>query len=228
MVLNNFDRDVTEYYYKSTFSSDEITVTALAEDAGAIVKVNGPLKFVDNRVVARITVTAPSGSEKTYVITIEKEVIVDNEGEKNVEPPEIKVDDLIKNIDIKINGDIFYGISPGTDISFIIGKISSQGGSAVINNADNNNKSSGVINTLDKVVISGTKESRTYNIAIRGDINGDGDITVLDLLKCQKHLLGSTKLTGTQFYAADTNYDNELTILDLLKIQKHILGSSKL
>ena len=163
----------------------EITVTALAEDAGAIVKVNGPLKFVDNRVVARITVTAPSGSEKTYVITIEKEVIVDNEGEKNVEPPEIKVDDLIKNIDIKINGDIFYGISPGTDISFIIGKISSQGGSAVINNADNNNKSSGVINTLDKVVISGTKESRTYNIAIRGDINGDGDITVLDLLKCQ-------------------------------------------
>ena len=129
---------------------------------------------------------------------------------------------------MRINGDIFYGISPGTDVSFIINKITSQGGKAIINKADNSNRSSGAMSTLDKVVISGTKESKTYNIAVRGDLNGDGEITVLDLLKCQKHLLGSIVLSGTQFYAADTNYDNEITVLDLLKIQKHILGSSNL
>ena len=79
-----------------------------------------------------------------------------------------------------------------------------------------------------KLIITGTSETKSFDIAIRGDLNGDGDITILDLLKCQKHLLGSSKLTDVRFYAADTNYDGDITILDLLKIQKHILGSSKL
>ena len=227
VVLNNFDKDVTEYYYKSAFDTDEVNVTALAEDVGATINGTGVIKLIDNKGVARIVVTAPSGTQKTYVVTIEREVVIDSGG-NNIEPPEIKVDDLIKNIDVKMNGDIFYGISPGTDINYMINKIKNLGGNVVVNNSNNENKSSGYLFTLDKVVISGTKESKTYNIAIRGDLNGDGEITVLDLLKCQKHLLGSSKLVGTQFYAADTNYDNDITILDLLKIQKHILGSSKL
>ncbi len=227
VLLNNFDKDVTEYYYKANFNSDDINVTAVAEDNGATINGMGVLKLVNDKVTARIVVTAPSGTQKTYVVTIEKEVIIDSGG-NNIEPPEIKVDNIIKNIDIKTNGDIFYGMSPGTDVSYIINKVNGLGGKVVVNKVNNENKSSGSLFTLDKVIISGTKESKTYNIAIRGDLNGDGEITVLDLLKCQKHLLGSSKLVGTQFYAADTNYDNEITILDLLKIQKHILGSSKL
>lgn len=227
VTLNSFDKDVTEYYYKAAFDSDDINVTAVAEDSGATINGTGVLKLVNNKVTARIVVTAPSGTQKTYVVTIEKEVIIDSGG-NNIEPPEIKVDNIIKNIDIKTNGDIFYGMSPGTDVSYIINKVNGLGGKAVVNKVNNENKSSGSLFTLDKVIISGTKENKTYNIAIRGDLNGDGEITVLDLLKCQKHLLGSSKLVGTQFYAADTNYDNEITILDLLKIQKHILGSSKL
>ena len=60
-------------------------------------------------------------------------------------------------------------------------------------------------------------------MAIKGDVSGDGEITILDLLKVQKHLLKASLLTDEYLVAADTSDDNEVTILDLLRIQKYIL-----
>ncbi len=223
--LSNFDKDVTEYYYKLTTEEDTVKIVALTEDSQATINGTGNLKFVNNLVTANIVVTAPSGTKKTYVLTIEKQIT--EPVEKKIEVPEIKVDSIVNEIEVKISNDIIYGISPGTDVNTILERIKSKGGNGEIK--DNNTiKTSGPIGTTNILIISGTSESKTYNIAIRGDLNGDGDISILDLLKCQKHLLGSYKLTGSQFFASDTNYDGDITILDLLKIQKHILGSSKL
>ena len=227
VLINGFDRDVTEYYYKAPFVSDDVNVTVVTEDPGATVSGAGVLKLVENRATARIIVTAPSGTQKTYVVTVERETVID-EGGNNIVGPEIKVDNVINGMEVKTNGDIMFGFSPGTDVSFIINKANDQGAKAVINSANNDNKSSGKMNTLDKAIITGSRESKTYNIAVRGDIDGDGEISALDLLKCKKHILGVYKLEGAQFFAGDTSFDNEINALDLLKIKKHIIGSSKL
>ena len=59
---------------------------------------------------------------------------------------------------------------------------------------------------------------------IKGDVNGDGKITVEDQLMIRAHILGHITLTGDALIAADTNNDGEIKVTDILKIQRHLLG----
>ena len=59
---------------------------------------------------------------------------------------------------------------------------------------------------------------------IKGDVNGDGKITVEDQLMIQAHILGYITLTGDALIAADTNNNGEITTADIFKIQKHLSG----
>lgn len=59
---------------------------------------------------------------------------------------------------------------------------------------------------------------------IKGDVNGDGKITVEDLMLVRAHLLGNITLRGDAFIAADTNNNGEITISDLSNIRLHLMG----
>lgn len=63
-----------------------------------------------------------------------------------------------------------------------------------------------------------------YNILIYGDVNGDGKINSVDLLKLQRHILRLEPLDGLLLKAANVlkNGKNPSTV-DMLKIQRHIL-----
>lgn len=57
-----------------------------------------------------------------------------------------------------------------------------------------------------------------------GDVNGDGKINVLDVLKIQRHILGLETLSGSAATAGDVNGNGKLDVLDVLLLQKKILG----
>lgn len=56
----------------------------------------------------------------------------------------------------------------------------------------------------------------------KGDINGDGQVTLADVLLLQRYLAGGTTLDSTQLSHADTNSDGAVTLSDVLLIQKYI------
>ena len=58
---------------------------------------------------------------------------------------------------------------------------------------------------------------------LRGDTNGDGKITLIDLANVQRHLLKLITLTGNNFKGGDTNGDGKITLIDLANIQRHLL-----
>lgn len=58
----------------------------------------------------------------------------------------------------------------------------------------------------------------------KGDVNADGKVNALDLLRLQRHILGIQSLAGANLTAGDVNADGKVNALDLLKIQRHILG----
>ena len=61
-----------------------------------------------------------------------------------------------------------------------------------------------------------------------GDINGDGSIDSVDLLKIRQHLIGVNILTDSSLSAADINKDGVVDSVDLLRIRQHLIGTNKI
>ena len=58
----------------------------------------------------------------------------------------------------------------------------------------------------------------------RADLDGNGTLNSLDLLKAQQQILGYGEISGTGWYNCDTNSDNKIDATDLTAIQMVIVG----
>lgn len=59
---------------------------------------------------------------------------------------------------------------------------------------------------------------------IKGDINNDGKLSIIDMLTIFRYKSGEISLTNDEIARADTDGDGSVTIADALLIQKHITG----
>lgn len=115
-------------------------------------------------------------------------------------------------------------IKPDTSADSFLGNLSVSNGNAVVVDSSGNAKS-GNLATGDKVqILQNGSIYETYEISVNGDINGDGKLTVFDILKVQDYILKKSSLSGTYLSSADYNKDGNVNILDLLLIQQYILG----
>ena len=67
-------------------------------------------------------------------------------------------------------------------------------------------------------------ENSPVAVVKKGDTNGDGKVTLMDIANVQRHMLGLISLTGNNFVGADTNSDGKISLIDLANIQRHLLG----
>ena len=58
----------------------------------------------------------------------------------------------------------------------------------------------------------------------RGDVSGDGKVSMMDLLVLRKYLAGITELTETQMKAADVNNDGKVSMMDVLWLRQYLAG----
>jgi uncharacterized repeat protein (TIGR02543 family) len=61
-----------------------------------------------------------------------------------------------------------------------------------------------------------------------GDINGDGEVGMIDLLLLRLHIVEAIKLDGHSFVAADLNKDGVVGLSDLLLLRQYIAGDINL
>lgn len=130
----------------------------------------------------------------------------------------------------KISGSTITKVAENTAVAGFVGDFSVGTGSVRLFSADGKAKDSGNVGTGDvlKLFDSAGKELGAYSVVIYGDVNGDGKISALDLLRIQKYLLGTVKLSGAYATAADVTKDGSVKALDLLRIQKHLLGTQSI
>ena len=62
------------------------------------------------------------------------------------------------------------------------------------------------------------------DVVIYGDISGDGLVSIVDLVRLNRHILNVSKLSGAGLSAADANRNGSVNIQDLVIINRHILG----
>lgn len=74
------------------------------------------------------------------------------------------------------------------------------------------------------VIVTNSDVIRNAKIFAIGDVNSDGDISVVDATLVQKYIVGLENLKDLQKKSADVNDDNEISVVDATLIQKYIVG----
>ena len=171
----------------------------------------------DNEIV--LTVTAASGKTLDYVIHITRK---EGEGEIIIPDPEITSDLTF--------GDYLTGIQPDTTVEAFKQKITLANGKLKVYDAKGAEKTGGNICTGDKIKIFKTDDALFMEkvIIIYGDINGNGSIDAIDLIRLQKQQINLLEISGVYAVAADVNKDKSMTAVDLIRIQKHLIQLIKI
>ena len=160
----------------------------------------------------------------------DNEVILpdDDSEEEIVTEPDIDVNTGVVASGFKIDGEVISNISFNTSVDSINSMLSSINANLKVTDYLDRygNKASGNVGTGDTLVISNGSTSISYKIVIYGDNNGDGKVSVVDLLRVQKDILGSSSLSTYDRKASDTNKDGSVDVVDLLRVQKQILGNN--
>ena len=132
----------------------------------------------------------------------------------------VTVNDIVSKLAVKVSGNIMYGVSPGLQVNTLINSIVTSKGSAKVYDGYGNEKTNGILATYDKIVIEGTSDSATYYLAVRGDVNGDGNVDFNDMVKVNTFRLNKSTLEEEFIRAADVTEDGVVDFKDLVEINK--------
>ena len=225
-----FSTFTTEYNLVVANDVTSVDVGATAMVQGTEVTGTGTYNLGEGVNSIVITAKAENGAERKYTITIVRmNAAGDGEISNNPNPPEPPTNktefstSLIKSDDTGM----INGIEPGMSVEEIKTKLNVSAGTAEIQDSSGNAKAEGKICTGDKIVVKDNSGNvvYSYNAVIYGDVNGDGVISIKDLLIIRKCILGAMSLEEIYGQAGNANRDDAgVTIKDVLVLRKYILG----
>lgn len=124
--------------------------------------------------------------------------------------------------------DSYVTIPLGTTAAHMIIAIKTSGGSATITRDGNNIGEQEKLGTADIVNITVGQETRSYRIIVKGDVNGDGNVSAIDYVKIRKHLMNAGSLTGSFEIAGDIDNDGSIKAIDYVKVRKYLMGTGEI
>lgn len=220
VTLSNFNKDVISYTKYIPSKTQKVNITATPSSSLSVVEGTGEYTITENETIIEVKVTNEINETKTYSITLIK-----------TDEDLMSVNDLVNKLGVKVNENIVSIVAPNTKSNTILDKVSTNSVTAQAVLTDKNGKTKSNTSSLatnDKLKITVMNgETKEFTILVLGDIDGNSKSDIIDLLKLKKHLLKTTKLSGTAIEAADVNSDNVVDILDLLIMKKYILGKVK-
>lgn len=117
---------------------------------------------------------------------------------------------------IDTNKNYIYGILPNVKISEFKANI--------IANVDYKiyDKDERVITNEEEIVSTGMKiktENKVYTLIVKGDVNGDGKITITDVVKCNLYSVHIKVPNEIEKIAADVSGDGKISITDVVQLK---------
>ena len=200
------DTDGSQYL---TPVDDVVTTNEKAITTASVNLRNGP--GLSNTVVKR---TVIEGAELTIIDKMTYEVsgytwyrVKLLDGTQGYMASKYLTDEIIPTEKYKIS-DNYIIVAPGRTIEDI---------EDATNNSEN-------FATGSRIMLGETE----YILVVKGDVNGDGDITPLDYVKIKNHIMNISSLDDCYKLAADSNGDGNISPLDYVKVKNHIMNISKI
>ena len=126
-----------------------------------------------------------------------------------------------------VSGGTISKIGIGTTAGTLLGNLA-EGSYAKVYQGNQEVAKSALIGTgMTVKIMDGNTVKAMATIVVTGDTNGDGKLSITDMLAAKAHLLKKSSLSGASGQAADTNGDGGVSITDFIQMKAHILGKSK-
>lgn len=165
-----------------------------------------------NLTVDTTTQSTPAGINATYTLFLQNNgtggdsymLAVDNQ-------------DNAARANLSIVSPVF--VSSGATRNFTLNVTNSAAGNFSVNVTASSN------NDTSKLMYINTTTTVT---TLKGDVNGDGQVTIVDALFIAQYTVGTRALTPAQLAAADVNGDGQVTVVDALFIAQFTVGTRTL
>ena len=129
-------------------------------------------------------------------------------------------DDTITSSVYVITQTMIDKISPNTNVNTFKNNISTEVGYTIVNAKGEELQNTQEIGTGDKLI---TETNKEYTLIVTGDLNGDGNVTLIDMSLLRKHYLEIESLQDEYLKAADMDNNNIISLRDIANMRKTIL-----
>lgn len=211
-LMPAFDIYKTEYEMIVPVDTSYASINAVPSDPGAKVTGVGNVQLTGQVTDIKVTVTSTSGEKKVYTVTVAKEA---NAGGS------------LTSSKYTIGTQI-TGVAFNTSVSTFKANVSVPAGYTLkLVDGKGNQLISGNVGTGTKAVLydQNGKAVQSPVIVIKGDTNGDGKISSVDILMTQRHVISTYNLSGAYNSGADINKDGKVSSVDILMMQRHVIGT---
>ena len=217
--VSNFSYNTYNYNVYLDKSTTSVKIDATTIVGTSKVSGIGTIEINNDEQTNKVIVTAENGKTRIYTINFIREAM-----------ETITVSDAMQHSGFKYNDNYLFGINVGTNVSVLIGNISSYNHTVeiVVKDKVDKVKTNDVFKTGDKVTITGKDGSKIYTILIYGDANGDGKISAIDYVNVKNYIMKSSNLTGVYELSADVNRDGKVNAVDYVQIKNNIMGKNKI
>lgn len=197
----NFDKNILEYNLNTEL--DEINISAISSNENSTISGIGKKILELGNNSFNIIVTAEDNSTRTYTLNVNKVKMEDN-----------KI--IFNGLTVNEDKNYIYKIEVGTSIDTIINCVSTNGKVSVIRDNDIS-----ITATGQKLKIDFDDYSVEYIIIVKGDVNGDGKVTLSDITTALKGYRKKIDFTDYMFTAIDFNDDGEFKLSDIVSHLKY-------
>lgn len=197
----NFDKNILEYNLNTEL--DEINISAISSNENSTISGIGKKILELGNNSFNIIVTAEDNSTRTYTLNVNKVKMEDN-----------KI--IFNGLTVNEDKNYIYKIEVGTSIDTIINSVSTNGKVSVIRDNDTS-----ITATGQKLKIDFDDYSVEYIIIVKGDVNGDGKVTLSDITTALKGYRKKIDFTDYMFTAIDFNDDGEFKLSDIVSHLKY-------
>lgn len=208
-----FSKDVTEYNLSSL--EESVTINAVAANSKATVSGTGVKSINTGINTFKVAVTAEDGTTKTYTIIITKSDLSVN-----------FTDDVVVNANKKQ----LNIISKSLNVNTLLEKINTEATVVIVDSLGNVKTATDLVGTDYSVQIyAGSNMIDQYTVILKGDVDGNGRVTVDDATALFNHYKGmSTIEKDTYLIAGDVKANTSsssqvvISLADVAKLYQYV------
>ena len=139
-----------------------------------------------------------------------------------------KVPSTITSSKHTISGNNVSKITAGTTVSSLLSSLNEGSYCKVYKGNSEVSGNTAVGTGMVVKIMDGNTVKASYTVIVTGDTNGDGTISVTDMIAIKAHILNKSTLTGVYATAANTNGDSGISITDFIQVKAKILGKGSI